>query len=582
MAPIALLQTSPVTPDKWMELLKTYGPIALFVFMVFVLLGMARRISGLSPQQQKVQLAALSLVWACIFALAVVIVIAWWRANFPPEFVVKGVLRNLRDPETVSTSQEMYMRVHPIAGLDFEYEWRFITPQKFAGDVTLRLQKNAASDQVLHALKYKFPIRPDYYTGNADVEIEYDRETGNMTVTRNGSAAQIIPAQPERASNAPPPDRRDPSVVYAQNDSKQASVADLMTGLEADNPVIREKAREDVAARGAAALPELQSALNGSSARLRAGALAALIVMTQRGMTSLPDPMRCAIAGLAAADPDRLTRSEAWQLIGAGVRPGPGCSVPHAIDEIKTQSPPIALAYHPESGLFALDRPGRVYRVGVEGKSEPIQLFSLPASTVALDLAAGPRAVVVAGVTNMGKLFVFTLATGKLSQITLAVRRFGLGLAVDADTVYLGTADPYGHEVEAWDLARGQKQRVWPLNGFKSVGPMILDEAQHKLLVTDPAASRISALTLADGKIKLLSDQVGAVTAVAVSARNYLFGSGGKILFLSRSSGLGENPPPGVNAMVFKNVSGLAVDKSGDLWVSDFDRKVIKGPIMLR
>ena len=579
MAVIALLQTSPVTPDKWMELIRTYGPIALFVFMVFVLLGMARRIGGLSPQQQRVQLAAFSLVWTFIFGLAVVIVIVWWRASFPPEFVVKGVIRNLRDPETVSTSQEMYMRVHPIAGKDFEYQWRFIIPQKVAGDVTLIPQKSAASRQVL---MYKFPIRPDYYRGNADVDIAFDRETDNMTVTRNGSAVQINPLPPEYTANTAQPDRRDPSVVHAQNDSKQASLVDLIKGLDADNPVIREKAREDLAARGAAALPEIESALNGNSARLRAGALAALIVMTQHGKTSLPDPMRCAIAGLAAADPDRLTRSEAWQLIGAGVTPGSGCSVPHAIDEIKTQSPPIALAYHPESGLFALDRPGRVYRVGVEGKSEPIQLFSLPASTAALDLAAGPRAVVVAGATNMGKLFVFTLATGKLSQITLAVRRFGTGLAMNADTVYLGTSDPNGYGVEAWDLTSGKKQRAWSLNGFQSVGSMILDETQNKLLVCDPAASRVSALTLADGKIKLLSDQVGAVTAVAVSARNYLFGSGGKILFLSRSSGLGENPPPGVNAMVFKNVSGLAVDKSGDLWVSDFDRKVIKGPIMLR
>src|ERR1035441_2404639 len=59
----------------------------------------------------------------------------------------------------------------------------------------------------------------------------------------------------------------------------------------------------------------------------------------------------------------------------------------------------------------------------------------------------------------------------------------------------------------------GKKQRAWPLNGFQSVGSMILDETQNKLLVCDPAASRVSALTLADGKIKLLSNQVGAVTA---------------------------------------------------------------------
>lgn len=579
MALIALLQTSSVTPDKWMELLRTYGPIALFVFMVFVLLGMAQKIGGLSPQQQKVQLAAFSLVWISIFALAVVIVIVWWRANLPPEFVVKGVLRNLRDPETVSTSQEMYMRVHPIAGKDFEYQWRFITPRKFAGDVTLILQKSAASRQVL---KYKFPIRPDYYSGDADVDIAYDRETDKMTVTRNGSAVQIVPAQPEQASNAPLPDRRDPSVVYAQDDSKQVPLVDLIKGLDADNPLIREKAREDLAARGGAALPEIESALNGSSPRLRAGALAALIVMTQHGKISLPDSMRCAVAKLAVADPDRFTRSEAWQLIEANVRPDRGCNTPEAIDELKIPWAPVALAYHPESGLFALDRSGRVYRVGVDGKSEAVNLFSASAST-ALDLAAGPRAVVVTGIAgNVGKLCVFTLATAKQSEIILSVGRFATGLAMDADTVYVGTSGANGHAVEAWDFVRGKRQRNWPLDGFQSVGPMILDEAQKKLLVTDPQASRVYTLTLTDGRIKLLSDQVGMATAVAVSARYYLLGSGGKILFLSRLSGLGENPPPGVNAIGFKQISGLEVDKSGDLWVSDFYRKVIRGPIMLR
>ncbi len=579
MALIALLQTSSVTPDKWMELLRTYGPIALFVFMVFVLLGMAQKIGGLSPQQQKIQLAAFSLVWISIFALEVVIVIVWWRANLPPEFMVKGVLRNLHNPETVSTSQEMYMRVHPIAGEDFEYQWRFITPQKFTGDVTLILQKSAASHQVL---KYKFPIRPDYYSGNADVDIAYDRETGGMTVTRNGSAVQIVPARPELASNAPLPDRRDPSVVYAQNDSKQAPLVDLIKGLDADNPVIREKAREDLAARGAAALPEIESALNGSSPRLRAGALAALIVMTQHGKTSLPDSMRCAVAKLAAADPDRFTRSEAWQLIEAKVRPDRGCSVPQAIDELKTPWAPVALAYHPDSGLFALDRGGRVYRVGIEGKSEVTNLFPAPLSKV-LDLAAGPREVVVAGIAgNIGKLCVFTLATAKLSQITLPVSRFATGLAMGADTVYVGTSGANGYAVEAWDFARGKKQRGWSLDGFQSVGSVVLDEAQNKLLVSDPSASRVSTLNLTDGKIKLLSDRVGVVTAVAMSARYYLLGSGGKILFLSRSSGLGENPPPGVNAIVFQLISGLEVDKSGDLWVSDLYRKAIRGPIMLR
>jgi hypothetical protein len=66
----------------------------------------------------------------------------------------------------------------------------------------------------------------------------------------------------------------------------------------------------------------------------------------------------------------RTKADEAWRLIEAGARPGRGWDVPQAIDELKTPWAPVALAYHPESGLFALDQFGRVYRVGVGGKNE--------------------------------------------------------------------------------------------------------------------------------------------------------------------------------------------------------------------
>src|ERR1039457_5741823 len=99
-----------MTPGEWINVLYLYGPMALFAFMLFVLLGKARPTKDLSRQEQKVQIVAYSLVWTSIFVLGAIIVVIWWRVNLPNEFEIRGVIRNLQDPETISTRDDLFLR----------------------------------------------------------------------------------------------------------------------------------------------------------------------------------------------------------------------------------------------------------------------------------------------------------------------------------------------------------------------------------------------------------------------------------------------------------------------------------------
>lgn len=150
-----LLTTAvPAMPDTWIKLLTLYGVPALFIFMVLILLDRARRNRGLTGQQQRVQTIAFSFVWILIFLLAIMIAANWWLEKHPQEFQIEGVITNLRDPEFITTRQELFLRNHPIAGKDFQYDWRLITPQRFTGQLELLLQAEPKATIVFNRIVY--------------------------------------------------------------------------------------------------------------------------------------------------------------------------------------------------------------------------------------------------------------------------------------------------------------------------------------------------------------------------------------------------------------------------------------------
>ncbi len=291
--------------------------MALFVFMVFVLLGRARSSEGLSAGQKKVQLFAYSVVWISIFALAAMIVLIWWRMNFPSEFVVRGTIRNLTYPEVITTDEEVFLHRRTVAGLDFVYEWRFISSHRFTGTVELLLQKKPADVKVL---RYELPIREDFYDGLVD--ISYDQKTDKMILTHSGKQEELAPSAaqvPGEVSTRRKVNVLPPKTVYAA-ELPQAKVNELILALDADDPQIRAAARRDLIKLGQASIPLLDHALTDSesSYRLRVGALSTLQGLRDKAEKSLSREAKCAIAQ-ASKDADPTLSAEASRLIAGGL-----------------------------------------------------------------------------------------------------------------------------------------------------------------------------------------------------------------------------------------------------------------------
>jgi hypothetical protein len=303
--------------------------MALLVFTVFVLLPpLARPAAGLSTRQRKVQEIAFGFVWLAIFVLAGMIVIAWWHVNFPPEFVVSGTIHNLTDPEMITTDEELYMRKRPVAGSDFEYQWRLIKPQRFTGNIELIFQKCPGN---LKVLKYKLPIRKGFYKGT--VEIEYDQTSNKMRLIHGtdkeeeiAPSAPLIPGVEPKASTHIQ-NLLTPAIVYADL-LRRVKPEDVVRALDSDDPLIRAAARRDLIALGSSAIPYIGKALTdaASSYRLKVEALSTLKDMNQSAKQALSEPARCAIAK-ASNDPDPTLRSEAASVVAAGVTIPPTCGV---------------------------------------------------------------------------------------------------------------------------------------------------------------------------------------------------------------------------------------------------------------
>jgi hypothetical protein len=110
---------------------------------------------------------------------------------------------------------------------------------------------------------------------------------------------------------------------------------------------------------------------------------------------------------------------------------------------------------------------------------------------------------------------------------------------------------------------------------------MTFDEIGHRLIVGDDTSGQAYAVSIPDGKEELLSGNVGAVQSIATSRFHTLLASGKKVLFLARSDNQGENPPHDWPSLPGGNIVGVAVDSSDKLWIADYDKKLVEGPLPL-
>ena len=583
-----LTTSVPATADTWIKLLARYGPPALLVFVAFILFGMALRNRDLTGGQKRIQTIAFSFVWIFIFLLVILSAASWWREKYPQEFQIKGVITNLRDPEVISTRQELFLRIYPLAGRDFEYQWRLITPQRFTGRLELLLQKTPLDATVF---KYEIPVQEDFYKDA--VEIDYNRSTGMMTL-RHGSLTTDIPPTADSASSYDrPPPRGAPGIAYAQNapTPQSTKIADILGALDADNPIIRENARRDLAALGFSATPQIEAVLTDpqTSLRMRLEVLTALSTMRSIAL-SLSGPARCAIAN-AAHDPNEALRKAATNLLTAGVHAPPTCASPRGADKPQAVSQavlhtkdwyPIDLAYDGSSGLFALAKDGAVYGV-YPGANAPLRLlFRVPLAYNAGALAVASQFICVsvnpwAG-DFPGRVFRYSLETGRMSEDSL----FGScgGIAAAHGNIYVVVSRGNQSRIEYWNLQAKKPHGSFDLYPIVSPGPLAFDHAGDQLIIWDNDSHQMYAISIADGKKKKVGNEtydLDNTMGVAVSSADLFAGSGKSLLFLSRETGRWRKIPALSLPLEIRGVNGLAMDRDGRLWIADKAGKVIVG-----
>jgi len=243
---------------------------------------------------------------------------------------------------------------------------------------------------------------------------------------------------------------------------------------------------------------------------------------------------------------------------------------------------PADLTENATSGLFALDKNGAVSRLtpGQQGAAGIQKLFQIPGAMSGYAIAANADSVFLTAGSQLGcTVFRYSLASKTTSNLLMVGHQRCVGIANDGLNLYVSL--PERREIRYWDKWDADSMHSWPLSKIQSPGNIGFDEIGHRLIVADDVSGQIYAVSLPDGKEELLSANVGAVQSIATSRFHTLLASGKQVLFLARSNNQGENPPHGWPSLPGGNIVGVAVDSSDKLWIADYDKKLVEGPLPL-
>lgn len=303
------------TAEAWIKLLYTYGPFAILVFLVFVTERKTRIAKNEAPKDEKPRLMLVYLLnWAVIFGLVLFSMYAWTRINLEGEPTIKGRIENLSGREVISTGSAFFYvhRVYVVPGRA-EYMWRLVGPKKFTeGEkVTIVLDPNDPVLGEAGITTNELTIKSNFY--DREVRISYRRDLNKLYVDDGGRQVELPQSQQTIASEPKRIWDLFSTVAHAQAGFQANAFA---SSLESPDPVIRLKARGDLARQGAAAVPWIEDCWNNpkSSYRLRIGTLIALNNMSAVNVQALR-PSTIAAFQRAASDPDATLRSESLKFL---------------------------------------------------------------------------------------------------------------------------------------------------------------------------------------------------------------------------------------------------------------------------
>lgn len=233
------------------------------------------------------------------------------------------------------------------------------------------------------------------------------------------------------------------------------------------------------------------------------------------------------------------------------------------------------------SGIFAMESDGEVSKlsIGSKGTAKVETLFRLPSAYEAHSISASSDAIFVSSQRGQGCIVHrYSLATKQLNQKVMSDSDRCFGIATDGRAVYVSLPDR--NEIRYWDTWDAPSTNTWSVAGAKSPGYLFFDGRGNRLLLAD-ADGRAYAISVPAGESQPLASNLGYVNGIAASQFQTLVASGDKVLFLARSDNHGENPPPGLQSFPGGRIVGVAVDADDNLWIADYDLKVVEGPFPL-
>jgi hypothetical protein len=292
------------------KLLYTYGPFALLVFFVYVIEGKARSVLKDKSLPSSVTATIYSATWVAIFGLCGSVVYVWMVLNVTPEATIRGTFENLEAKQSVASRFNLYLRRDYDTGDKFDYGWRLVTPSRLPDGY--RIDFDFASSPAAIPTRHAFLIRSSFY--ESPVAIRYSSKSGKLRLEHAGKTEVLRPVD-DSVRNESAPAAPVFAVVPTVFAAVRPSPATLYKRLDAVDPVIRRTARDELAARGKEALPQIEEILlsERSSIRLRVGVISAINRTKGIDGDALSDAAYLAVLR-AASDPDPSLADEAYKF----------------------------------------------------------------------------------------------------------------------------------------------------------------------------------------------------------------------------------------------------------------------------
>lgn len=317
-----------MNPETWSNILYTYGPFALLVFLVVVI---ERKVYGAWKQSdknnkddQRFFRILYGLTWAVIFGAVFCCIYAWWQINLTRRPEINGRIESLPNNEVLTTTcADLYLHKNHKGGPYSDYDLLLINKdnKQFpeGAKVKFIITRSNGNSREEDLYEYSLLIRSAFY--RTGVLLRRQKDQNKLILDENGKETDII-GVPLPINVIPNTAQVEPAIwsliptAHAQSDQQSFSEDEFRVGLESPDIIVRRQTRYVLSLQDQKiALPFINNILKDrtSSYRLRLGVLVALNNMPNlSGYSLLPETIAAIQASLN--DPDQTLRNEALAL----------------------------------------------------------------------------------------------------------------------------------------------------------------------------------------------------------------------------------------------------------------------------